>query len=434
MVELRFKDHQRHLRRLRHAVLRAADPRRAVLSHLRMGSRSLWAGEDVLPIEPSSGVYLVALGKASVAMTQAALEVLGPRLKQGVAAVPKSAGRPALDPRIEAIPAGHPLPDEGSLAAGEASFRMLEKAQAPDWVIFLVSGGGSAMMEVPAVGLRFRDLLAVHRLLLPSGAPIEEINLVRQALSSLKAGGLARRAAPARSLALILSDVVGDRLSVIASGPTVLRSPNRAEARLLLEARGLWAQVPDAVKRTLAQPETPSPSAPRPMNLIIANNRHALEAAEASAAEMGFRVRIIHTGMRGEARILGQRFALRLARTGPRPACLLMGGESTVTVHGRGRGGRNQEFALAAALALNDDQALAIMALATDGIDGPTDAAGAVVSAGTASAMRSAGVEPQARLDQNDAYHALDAVDALLRTGPTGTNVNDVVVGLAYLR
>ncbi|NBD36716.1 MAG: DUF4147 domain-containing protein, partial [Chloroflexi bacterium] len=279
--------------------------------------------------------------------------------------------------------------------------------------------------------------------LLRAGATIDEINAVRKHLSQLKGGQLARRAAPAPVVALILSDVVGDPLDVIASGPTAPDPTTFAEAQAVLARYELHERIPTTVRETLAEgaggelPETPKPGDPlfeRVRNLIIGSNRMAAQAAVATAERLGYRALLLSTFIEGEAREIG-RVAAGLVK-GIRaygdplspPACLVWGGETTVTVRGDGRGGRNQELALAAALALEGQPAWAIMALATDGADGPTDAAGAIVDGETIPRARAQGWAPHAALAENNAYPLLDAAGALMNIGPTGTNVNDLLV------
>ncbi len=430
MPDLRFSDHQRHIAAIRQAALRAADAARAVESNLRLTGDGLFVGSRRFALAPQGRLYLVALGKASPAMSRAAAQVLGERLYAGVAAVPQQgAGEPPAHVRF--IPAGHPLPDEGSLAAGRAVADLLSQTRPEDLLLALVSGGGSAMLELPPPGVSLEDLRRLNSLLLRSGAPIQEINTVRRALSRIKAGGLAHLAAPARSAALILSDVVGNRISAVASGPTVLRAVPPGAARLVLERYDLWDQAPRPVRAFLSGHTRPITRAPRPYNLIVGSNRQVAEAAAQCAAQLGFPTRVLSYRMQGEAHEQGLRIARSLRRTA-RPACLLMGGETTVTVRGDGRGGRNQELALAAALALEGVRDVAVMSLATDGIDGPTDAAGALVTGESAARARARGLDPHAALQANDSYTLLDALDLLIRTGPTGTNLNDLVVGLAY--
>jgi hydroxypyruvate reductase len=363
-------------------------------------------------------------------MCRATAEILSDRLVTGVAAVPHHFDGD-LPPVIQVHRSGHPLPDEGSLAAGHAVAKVLSSTAREDLVVALISGGGSAMLELPVNGVSLSDLRTLNSLLLLSGASIQAINTARRALSQIKSGGLARLAAPARVVALILSDVVGDQLSAIASGPTVLRQASTVEARTVLETLDIWDRAPANVRAALSAPPKPTLRARRPVNIVVGSNRLVIEAAEQRAAALGFHVRVVSRNMHGEAREVGERFASRLKRTSG-PVCLLMGGETTVTVRADGLGGRNQELALAAALSLESTPNIALMALATDGVDGPTDAAGALISGDTVPALRRLGVDPERSLANNDAYHALDAVGELLRPGPTGTNLNDVVVGLVY--
>jgi hydroxypyruvate reductase len=397
-------------------------------------------GTREIQIQPTTHIFLVAVGKASPAMSFAAVEVLGNRIGMGVVTVPHSQ-KVVLPSNISAINAGHPLPDDGSLTAGLAVHAMLEKTKRDDVVLVLISGGGSAMFEHPVSGVNLEDLREINNLLLHSGAPIELVNTVRRALSQIKAGGLARMAAPARVVSLIMSDVVGDRLSAIASGPTVLwrRSSKQLKDAMnrplsppdILKFYQIWDQAPESVRAALSRPSTSPPRARRPFNILVGTNRLVVEAAATRAASLGFKSKVITFRLQGEARLEGQRFGKKLLRT-KGPDCLLMGGETTVTVGGSGKGGRNQELALAAALAIESSSNTAVMAMATDGIDGPTDAAGAIVNGQTAPAARALDLDPEASLEQNDAYPLLKAVNSLLVTGPTGTNLNDLIVGLSY--
>ena len=438
---LNYCDHVAHLAEIRYAALAAADPWRAVIRNLRLVRHNLLAGPHHIELKPNSRIFLVALGKAAPAMCQAAAEVLSERLTAGIAAIPHDYTDP-LPPGIKSHHAGHPLPDKGSLAAGQAVYDLLSATKPDDLVLVLISGGGSAMLELPVPNVSLEDLRALNTLLLHSGAPIETINTVRQAVSQTKAGGLARMAYPAPVVALILSDVVGDRLSTIASGPTVLRkfpiAKEKWEGTMPQTARGvlkhfeIWDLAPQGVRTALSRPEAPQPHARRPLNVLIGSNRLVVDAATDRAINLGFETRVISFRMHGEARDVGYRLGRNLCRV-KRPACLLMGGESTVTILGDGRGGRNQELALSAGLVLDSTTDAVVMALATDGVDGPTDAAGAIVSSQTISQAQNQGLDPVLALEQNNAYPLLEAVGALIRTGPTGTNLNDLVVGLAYI-
>jgi glycerate 2-kinase len=425
-----YQAHHMHMAQIQRAALSAADPFSAVARNLGIEDEILRAGGHVLQLTTVSRIYLIGLGKASPGMCRAAAEILDDRLVAGIAAVPHHF-EGNLAPSIQAHRAGHPLPDEGSLAAGQAVANLLASTTPEDLVVAVISGGGSAMLELPVTGVHLGDLRALNTLLLQSGAPIQAINTVRRALSQIKSGGLARLAAPARVVALILSDVVGDRLSAIASGPTVLRRPSPLEARAVLDAYCIWDQAPTSVRTALSAPAEPTGRSRRPTNILVGSNRLVIEAAARSATALGFQVRVVSRNMHGEAKVVGERFARRLKHSSG-PVCLLMGGETTVTVRGDGLGGRNQELALSAALALEGVPNVALMALATDGVDGPTDAAGALISGETGSALRRLGVDPERALANNDAYRALDAVRGLLRPGPTDTNLNDLVVGLVY--
>ncbi|MGH2605074.1 MAG: glycerate kinase type-2 family protein [Anaerolineales bacterium] len=428
----RFADHRQHFVLLQAAIARAADPGRAVAAHLSRSRRGIRIDARLFPLTSNSRVVVVAFGKAAAGMAQAAAEILGDAWAQGLAVIPHGSTLRALG-KAEIIEAGHPLPDQGSLLAGRAAQRLLAGLQPQDYLLALISGGGSAMLELPLKGLSLEDLRATQNLLLRSGAPIEDLNLVRRGLSLVKGGGLARFASPARALGLILSDVVGDPLTAIASGPTVLApAPRQGAALRVLRRYKLEARVPADVLTALRSAPPPRRPTPRPFNRIVASNRIALDAATEQAEKLGFQVQVITRRMVGEARRVGSDLAHRARRPVRRPTALLLGGETTVVVRGGGRGGRNQELALSAALELEGSPAVALMALATDGVDGQTDAAGAIVSGETAFRLRAEGVDPAAALEANDSYPALDKIGALIRTGATGTNVNDVVVVLKY--
>lgn len=426
----RYAAHMLHLEHIRSAVLQASSPGHRVLEHLRPLDDGFTAADRPFHLSGTSRLFVIGLGKASAAMASAAAAVLGPRIERGIVAVPRGTKDPAPD-RMTFFATGHPEPDEGSLACGRAMEAMLAETTAEDILLTLVSGGGSAMLELPLPGVTLADLQSLNAALIRSGAPIQEINVVRSALSRIKSGGLARLAAPARCVALILSDVVGDRLSSVASGPTVLRSPSPQRAARILKRHKLWQQLSARLRRALDADRVPPSPTPRPVNLLIGSNRMVIGAAQASAAQQGFRARVLSRQMHGEARDVGRRIASRMAGV-VGPACLIMGGETTVEVRGRGRGGRNQELALAAAIELDGSPRAALMSLATDGVDGPTDAAGAIVTGETAALARQAGLDLDASLSANDAYPCLDALGALILTGPTGTNLNDIVVGLVY--
>jgi len=436
MTELpRFDDHKKHLQQISLQALKAADAHRAVRKHLRLSNEGIEAGTHTIGLKPGARIFLVAFGKAAPAMTRATVEILQNQIYAGVIAAPRHIDD--LSPSLQFFHAGHPLPDAGSLAAGNAAARLLEGTTPDDLLLALVSGGGSALIELPLQGIDLDDLRRLNTLLIQSGLPIQKINTIRRALSQIKNGGLARLAAPAQVLSLILSDVVGNRLSAIASGPTVLQRASRAEARHILQESGLWTETCASIRAALDRPDPPLERARRPNNILIGDNSRVVHAAGQRAQSLGFSVKTVTTKMQGEARVVGVRFGMRIKNlrkhmTSEKSVCLLMGGETTVTIQGQGLGGRNQELALAAAIALSDTQNVAVLSFATDGVDGPTDAAGAIITGDTAARAGSLGFVPREALQANDSYPLLKAADALLHTGPTGTNLNDLVVGLIY--
>ncbi len=369
------------------------------------------------PLAPTGRREIVAVGKAARAMTRAALAVLGP--VPALIVTNRENAAPLEGGEVRA--AGHPVPDADGARAAEAVLERAAALGAGDELVVLVSGGGSALLPAPAPGLSLDDKAEVTRLLLRAGADITEMNLVRQQLSRIKGGGLARVAAPARVTALILSDVVGDDLRVIASGPTVAPIGTRAEARARLQARGLWERVPQAVRAHLASGDDPPPP-PEADNRLIGSNAQSLAAMARAAPE----ARRIDTPLVGDVGA-----AARTVLDAAGPGTTLFGGETTVNVTGPGRGGRNQELALRVAFeaeARGSAGPWVFLSGGTDGRDGPTDAAGGCVDDGTLARMRAAGVDPAAALAANDSYAALAASGDLLMTGPTGTNVADLQV------
>jgi hydroxypyruvate reductase len=432
----RYVDHRVHLDRIIHAALRAADPDEAVRRH--------WAAAELADAEHAAErVFVVGAGKAGVAMVEAAVDLLlspegRPRSLMGVLAVPRSSASSSfLPPHFSLIPAGHPKPDAGSLRAGEAIAELLSGATERDVVLALISGGGSALMELPVPGLTLADLQSLTDQLLHSGASITEFNCVRKHLSRLKGGGLARLAAPARLIALILSDVIGDPLDVIASGPTVPDPTTVDEARTILERYHIHSGLADSdlQSRLIETPKPGDPIFARVSNHLIGSNTLARQAAADAARSLGFPAELPDRIVQGEAREWGAALATEFARrrVGPSPGAFIYGGETTVTVRGDGVGGRNQELALAAAIALDSaSHHVVIASLGTDGVDGATPAAGAVATPETARRARALGLDPAAMLQANDSHSFFAALGDCLITGPTGTNVNDLVIVLTY--
>ena len=405
------------------------------------------------PLSAYRRMVVLGAGKASMAMAGALEEQLGEAVMEGIVVVPHGyrqtlPGTERMPHRIEVVEAGHPVPDEVGLQAATRALEKAEACGADDLVLVLISGGGSALWPAVAPGLALADVQAVSKRLLESGAAIQEINAVRKHLSRIKGGRLAAAAYPADVLALVLSDVVGNDLSTIASGPTVPDAYTFGQAVDVLRRYALWDRVPEAVRAHLASGvEDPTMETPKPgseifeqtRTVLIGSNRTALEAARREADVRGYDTQIVADGVTGEAREVGRELA-RVALDPPdtkklasdvRPVCLIWGGETTVTVRGDGRGGRNQEVALAAALALDGaPREVVFLSGGTDGIDGPTDAAGAWSTPQTVSEARQRGLDPEAFLQNNDAYSFFEALGALLKPGPTHTNVMDIQVAL----
>ena len=443
---IRHSPYREAIQAIQRAALAAVEPGAAVRRFVERHGKQLIAAGRSYDLAAVDKVWVVGAGKAAAAMAAALHSILGDRLSGGLVITKYGHASPGDGP-IELVEAGHPLPDEAGVEAARRMAGMLAGGTGRDLVLAIISGGGSALLALPAEGISLADLQATTDLLLRSGATIGELNAVRKHLSQVKGGGLARLAAPSPVIGLILSDVVGDPLDAIASGPTAPDPTTFAGAWAALERHDLTGRVPAPVRDRLQAgrrgelPETLKPGDPlfdRVHNIVVGSNRLAAEAAVEEARRWGLNTLLLSTFVEGEAR-QAARVAAALAkemayhdRPAPRPACLVWGGETTVTVRGAGRGGRNQELALAAALALDGAPGVLLVALGTDGTDGPTDAAGAVVTGETAARARAIGLDPAAHLADNNAYPFFDALDDLLRTGPTGTNVNDLLFLFAF--
>lgn len=347
--------------------------------------------------------------------------------------------------RIEVVEAGHPIPDRTGLAAGQRVLDLIKKAGERDLVIVLLSGGASALLPAPVEGVSLTDKQVVTTLLLRSGATIQEINAVRKHLSHLKGGNMATAAAPATVLTLVLSDVVGNDLAGIGSGPTVPDPTTFHDAMAILHHYDLWDKIPQAIKDHLVQgsrsgsSETPKPNHPafaKVQNVIVGDVRVSLDAAAAQARRLGYHPVILSSSLTGEAREVAKVFGAIIReivaadRPIKRPAALLAGGEATVTVRGTGAGGRCQEFMLALALEIAGLKKVTAFACGTDGSDGSTDAAGAVADGATLERAQALGMQPQRFLDQNDSYTFFHSLAQTLQTGPTRTNVTDLYCAL----
>jgi glycerate 2-kinase len=427
VVEIRMKEAKPGaprdvLRSLFASALQAADPMRCVPAHLP-------------DIRETGRVVVIGAGKASAAMARAVETEAGAqgwlsrleglivtRYQHGVACE-----------RIEVVEASHPVPDAAGHAAARRVLDLVSGLSAEDTLICLMSGGGSALLALPADGVSAEEKAAVNRALLRSGAPIDEMNCVRKHISAIKGGRLAAAAYPAHVVCLMISDVPYDDPSVIASGPTVPDPTSVIDARSILDRYGI--DIPDSVLRVLdgKDGETPKPGDPvfeKVDNVIVSRPGDMLAAVERKAAEMGFHVVSLGPDLQGEARELGREHArlareLQASREDARAIVILSGGETTVTVQGDGRGGRNAEYALGLARELNDAPDIYALACDTDGIDGVEDNAGVVVTPDTMSRAGECGVSVEDTFERNDAYSLFSAIDGLVITGPTRTNVND---------
>ncbi|MGO9602109.1 MAG: glycerate kinase [Candidatus Binataceae bacterium] len=431
---------RKELERIYRAAIAAVDPALLVGQALD-GTISNAVRTDSL-IDGARRIFVLAIGKASYAMAAELERRLADRIADGLAVVPPDAAPAAPLTKIRIVSGGHPLPDASSVAAANAAIQMVANASAGDLVIVALSGGASAMFALPAPGLMLEDKIATTSALLRSGAAIRELNCVRKHLSAIKGGCLARSISnDARVVTLILSDVPGDDIATIGSGPTAADPSTFSDAIGILKRRRIWGRAPERVRDYLERgvageiPETPKstdPSVARVTNLIIGSNATALDAAEREAAKSGFAVERWRE-LKGEADELGRDLGARLGKVSTQRACILAGGEPVVTVHGGGRGGRAQQCALALALELARSAPsgrLAALAAGSDGIDGPTDAAGAFASPDTVERARAKGLDAETALKRNDAYNLFGAIGDLFRTGATGTNVTDLFIAL----
>jgi len=417
------------------AALHAIDPERIVEEALRVRGRTLEVLGRSYPLDGRT-IDLLAFGKAAVPMARAALRMLP--VASGILVSTRPATGIAKD-RIRSFLGSHPLPDAGSLAAGEAVLRLVDGLGPDDLLIVLVSGGASAMFEASPIPLR--DLRAAYASLLESGLPIRDVNEVRKGLSLVKGGRLAARAAArgATVVGLIVSDIVGNPIEDIGSGPTAIESSRGARAMQVLRTHGLWEEMPPTVRTRLeaapAEPKLEQSVRRRVHNLIVADLSLACRAAMKEARRRGYRVRLWSTSVEGEARKVGPSFSSHALEWAPDAAAIgvIAGGETTVRVVGRGRGGRNQELVLSAANAMEGRHAV-LLSCGTDGIDGDTEAAGAIVDGDTMARARRLGLDPEDFLRENNSYAFFQALGDLIVTGPTGTNVADLMILLARRR
>ncbi|MDK2949553.1 MAG: glycerate 2-kinase [Thermotoga sp.] len=389
------------------------------------------AVKDTLKDLNLQDVFLVSVGKAAWRMAKAAFDVLNGKIRKGIVITKYGHSEGPIDD-FEIYEAGHPIPDENTMRATRRVMEIVEELNEKDTVLFLLSGGGSALFELPMEGVSLEELQKITDSLLKSGANIEEINTVRKHLSQVKGGRFAEKIFPARVVTLVLSDVLGDRIDVVASGPTSPDASTSEEAIRILERYRI--SVSNEVKKALLK-ETPKHLSNVEIH-VLGNVQKVCEAAKKIATEKGFNSEILTTTLDCEAKEAGRFIASIMKeikfrdRPLKKPAAVIFGGETVVHVKGNGLGGRNQELALSAAIALEGVEGVVLCSVGTDGTDGPTDAAGGIVDGRTAKILKEMGEDPVEYLENNDSYNALKKAGALLKTGPTGTNVNDLIIGL----
>lgn len=435
--------------RIMAAALDAVEPAGAVSRTLSLDGNKLIAGSKVYDLQRIERIFIVGAGKAGVPMAQAAGEILGSRVTAGIIIVKDGYGLEAgmRLSGIKVVEARHPIPDERGVSATREVLTMLSQTTPADLVLCLLSGGASALLTAPAPGITLADLQSTTGLLLCSGANIHEVNALRKHMDTVKGGGLARAAAPAQILSLILSDVVGDQFDVIASGPTAPDDSTYSQALSIVRKYRLEEKLPSSVLSLFQRGEAGEiPETPKAGDLLfdhvekvlVGGNLQAAMAGIDAAKQAGLATQLLTTNMQGEARHAGRilaGIAHDLAQgvyTISPPACIIVGGETTVIIRGNGIGGRNQELALSAVSRLSGVSNVLLAALTTDGGDGPTDAAGAVVNGDTLSRARAVGLSPAEDLARNNSYPFFAALDDLIKTGPTFTNTNDLVFIFAF--
>ncbi|MEM3153518.1 MAG: glycerate kinase [Candidatus Bathyarchaeia archaeon] len=423
------------------AAIKAVDPKSLIKSKLKLKGSILHVNECAFDLRKYKNIYVIGGGKASGSMAEALEEVLGDKITSGLVNVPKETKHQTRIIKLHKT--SHPIPDESGVEGTRKMLEIAERAIEEDLIICLISGGGSSLMPMPKSEITIADKRQITEELLKCGATINEINTVRKHISEFKGGWLAKKAYPATILNLILSDVLGDPLDFIASGPTVPDSTTFSDAIKVLKKYGLWDKAPKAIKKVLMNgkkgliPETPKAgdeAFQKVFNVIIGNNRTASLAACETLKSEGLNTLLLTSLLEGEARHIGTVLASLareiLASGNPikKPAGIVAGGETTVTVLGKGKGGRNQEMALAASLKIRGLEGVAIASLSTDGVDGPTDAAGAISDGKTIARAEVLNLGAEEFLVNNNSYNFFSQLGDLIFTGPTGTNVNDVSV------
>lgn len=426
-------------RRIFYAGLKAVDPAKAVKRYMERKGKVLKVGCKKYNLDEFNHIFVIGMGKAGFPMAKAVEETLEDKITEGAVVVRYGYGGKLKKIRI--LEASHPIPDEAGVRATEQIASLIKDTDEKDLVICLISGGGSALLSAPVDGVSLKEKQITTQLLLKCGASIQEINTIRKHLSWIKGGQLAKLTYPSHLQTLILSDVVGDELDAIASGPTVPDSTTFKECWRIIKKYNIQSQLPESVIRHIKMgkegklPETPKPGDPifkKVDNLIIASNILALKAAREEAVKLGYNCLILSSSIQGEAREVAKvhtAIAKEISLTGnpiSAPACILSGGETTVQVRGKGMGGRNQEFSLAACIQIKGVEKVLLLSAASDGTDGPTDAAGAFVDGSTWSRAIKMGLDPEKFLNNNNSYQFFKKLGDLFLTGPTNTNVMDL--------
>jgi len=426
-----------------HAGLRAVAPDEAVRRHVRRDGNFLIVANHPYDLTRFRKIFVIGAGKAACPMAAALEEILSDRLTGGRINVKYGHLLPLK--KIQVQEAGHPVPDAAGLQGTQKILDLLSKAGKDDLLMCVISGGGSALLPMPGEGISLADKQNATKLLLACGAAINEINAVRKHLSQVKGGQLARAAYPATLITLMLSDVIGDPLDVIASGPTVPDQSSFHEVKMILDKYGIHDQLPAAAQKHIAKglageiPETPKAGEAifnQTQNLIVGNNRQAIAAAKVEAQNLGYHTAILSSLIEGETKEVARVHAaiakeIRLSGNPiPLPACVISGGETTVTLRGNGLGGRNQEFVLAAAIDISGLPETVILSAGTDGTDGPTNAAGAICDGETIQRAVKLNANPQVFFNANDSYRFFEKIGDLLITGATNTNVMDLRIML----
>jgi len=427
-------------------VLTAIDPRRIIKSKIVLSNNQLHVNGHSFDLNSFQTIFVIGGGKASGSMAEGLEEILGDRIEEGLVIVPRGTEQRHKTHRIRVQGASHPIPDSRSVETAKKLMELADRVGEGDLVLCLFSGGGSSLMTLPRKGISLKDKQAITDLLLKSGATINETNAVRKHLSAFKGGHLAEKLYPVTVVSLLLSDVVGDRLDVIASGPTAPDPATFSDAISVLRRYGLWERAPETVRKVLQDgaqglvPETPKnndPAFQRVHNIVIGNNRLACSATIEDLRKKGLKTLLLTSFMEGEAREVGSllgALAHEIRATGnplQPPVGIVVGGETTVTVTGKGKGGRNQEIALGAALKIEGLDNVVIASISTDGIDGTTDAAGAIVDGKTIQRAKKLGLDAREYLRNNDSGTFFSKLGDQIYTGPTGTNLNDLSILIA---